>query len=237
MARLGSLLLALLGCVASQGPEAPPQIRFFHASPDAPAVDVLGDDADGVWHHIFTNVAFGAATAFIPAVWPPVWTTLRITPTDKPETVLFQTSADTGAFFPNLQTTITAVGMLSDKSFHCVYPQSPYPYCKKGYGVCCGRFFHASPDAPGVDFVAGKLLSNKVTLVSDLSFPHYAPDLGHTTSKFLGKDRLSIRLHNATKNLLSIEYNCKDGGASTIAIIGRATGTPELQLKVLDDKL
>lgn len=114
-------------------------IRVFHASPDAPAVDVYAND-----DLIASDLAFGEVSDFVAV--PPGRYTLEIFPAGQTSNPVYQTNA----FIPeDAILTIAAVGMLDD----LVLAPIPEPVDVENTGRACIRFIHLSPDAPDVDIL------------------------------------------------------------------------------------
>lgn len=133
---------ALVACSDDNDPVGPAQIaqvRVVHASPDAPNVDVLVDDATAL-----TNVAFRASSGFLEVSAGA--RRLRVRATGTSTTVIDATVpfANGGAY------TVLATGLLSDISPVVAEDNLTDPAA----GQVKLRVIHAAPAAAGVDVYA-----------------------------------------------------------------------------------
>jgi len=213
----------VLGCLAlaaaAQDPRRSGHLRVFHASPDAPAVDILVDGKKA-----FSSVAFGSVTPF--ATLPDGIYEVAVNAAGTNTTVLKQRLP----VILNVAATIAAVGLLKDLRLE---PMAWEPLVKeKG---CGARVAHFSPDAPAVEVVA----DDKVTLIHELPFRAFEPPFGHVDSEAAaGKTtKVSIRAPGSSKDILSTEFSCKAGSKTTVAVIGLASGKGAQALKffAMDD--
>lgn len=132
----------------------PARLRVAHASPDAPAVDVLVDGTA-----VLEGVSFGTITGRL-EVQPGTYT-VAITAAGDPETVVFEheVTVDAGAAY-----TVTAFGELSEDA---VRATTLVDDLDADRGAANVRVFHASPDAPAVDVTVNDAAA---TLVDALAF-------------------------------------------------------------------
>lgn len=141
---LAALALASSALVAcsdddTTGPAQVAQVRVVHASPDAPNVDVLVDDATAL-----TNVAFRAASGFLEV--DAGSRRLRVRATGTTTTVIDATVpfANGGAY------TVLATGLLADITPVVAEDNLTDPPA----GQVKLRVIHAAPAAAGVDVYA-----------------------------------------------------------------------------------
>lgn len=141
---LAALALASSALVAcsdddTTGPAQVAQVRVVHASPDAPNVDVLVDDATAL-----TNVAFRAASGFLEV--DAGARRLRVRATGTTTTVIDATVpfANGGAY------TVLATGLLADITPVVAEDNLTDPPA----GQVKLRVIHAAPAAAGVDVYA-----------------------------------------------------------------------------------
>ncbi len=113
------------------------RVRVVHASPDAPAVDVLVENAPA-----FTNVAFPDITGF--AAVPAGTYNVKVVPAGATSPVVIEANLTLAA---GTDYTVIATGRLASIA--------PVILTASGGGPAAGkawvRFFHGSPDAPAVD--------------------------------------------------------------------------------------
>ena len=150
------------------------RVRFLHASPDAPAVDIKISRGDGA--AVFSNVAFKGLTGYIDV--DPSMLDLVVTPAGKTDVVvaLEPVTLEAGQVY-----TILALGTLATDDG---YPFSVKAYVDNEAGrtavdlktktpapapeTSMVMVIHASPDAPGVDL----LLDDKKVNDAPLTFPN-----------------------------------------------------------------
>jgi len=113
------------------------RVRVVHASPDAPAVDILVNDAA-----VFTNLAFEGITDF--AEVPAGTYNVKVVPAGATTPVVFE--ADLGLTAATDHTVI-ATDLLANFTPVILTADGGSPTA----GNAWVRFFHGSPDAPAVD--------------------------------------------------------------------------------------
>ncbi len=119
--------------------EAGPFLRVFHASPDAPAVDVY---ANGTV--IATNLSYGRFTPYLPI--PAGKYNIRVFPTGQTVNPVINTDVNIPS---NTIITAAAINKLSEiELFPILDPSIPITP-----GMVNLRFGHLSPNAPAVDIV------------------------------------------------------------------------------------
>ncbi len=129
------LMLASDGIVTAQ--ESNARVRVVHASPDAPAVDVLVNDSVA-----FSNVAFKEITDY--AELSTATYNIKVVPTGATEPVVIEADLTLNA---GQDYTVVAVGKLSDIEPVVLEDNNGIPAAGRTHI----RFVHASPDAPSVD--------------------------------------------------------------------------------------
>lgn len=135
------------------------QVRLVHASPNAPGVDVLVDGRPAV-----SNLTFPSATPYV--AFPALGACVVVAPTGTTTPVLAPVSlgVESGS-----KTTVMAVGLVDGTPplGLAVFSDLTEPPAADRAKI---RLIHASPDAPGVDVLAGDQV-----LVSNLTFPTASP--------------------------------------------------------------
>ena len=138
-AKLTSLALAFLLVPAVLANSNDAKVRVVHASPDAPAVDILVNNTI----RAFSGVAFGDTTSYatLPAN---VYNTKVVPAGGQPNSAVID--ADLNLFYTN-RYTVVATDYLANIT-PMVLPDRAQP---SPDGFSALRFLHASPDAPAVD--------------------------------------------------------------------------------------
>jgi hypothetical protein len=136
----GLLLLAAAPALAA-GAGRDARVRVVHASPDAPAVDVLVEGGRAV-----TDIEFREVTSYAPLRAGQYDVEVVPAGLDAPA-VIDLTGSDAVNLFYNRDYTVVAVGRLdSIEPLLLVDDNRPLPW-----SLARVRFVHASPDAPAVD--------------------------------------------------------------------------------------
>jgi hypothetical protein len=137
-AALAIALIALSANAALAGP-IDPRVRVVHASPDAPAVDILVNDS----LRAFTDVEFGEVSEY--ATVPADLYNVKVPPAGgmADDAVI---EADLNLFFDTDYTVVALDFLESIKPIVLIDDNSPVPFWRSKV-----RFVHASPDAPAVD--------------------------------------------------------------------------------------
>lgn len=148
---LARLTLALTAIVAAAAFWAIPQsaeaqdnarVRVIHASPDAPAVDILVDGSAA-----FTNIPFQSISDY--AELPAGTYNVQVVPTGETEPVVIEADLDLAG---GQDYSVVALGLLENIEPLVLEDNNAEPASGKAHI----RFVHASPDAPAVDIaVAG----------------------------------------------------------------------------------
>lgn len=205
------VLLSLVSVAAAAGGF----LRAFHASPDAPAVNVVVNDNTAI-----TGLVYGTASSFLP-VGPGAYD-VKIVPTSSPGTIVLR---GTVTIVDGIATTAVARGRLASIGldlFTAATNQTPTG--------CSIRVAHLSPDAPAVD-----VLLNGMAALKNVSFPEFAPPIGHIGLP-AGSYNVAVNAAGSSTTVLSTRYACSAGVEQTIAVIGFLSGHAEpLKFAVLND--
>ncbi len=133
-------------------------VRAVHASPDAPAVDVLVNNET-----VLSNVSFGDVSEYL-TVEAGTYN-VTIAAADDPDTVVFD---DAVTFEPRSVTSLAASGEISedaDTTFEPVlFEDSAFTPAENESAISIA---HLAPDAPAVDVTAG---NGSVVLADDVTF-------------------------------------------------------------------
>jgi hypothetical protein len=152
------------------------RVRAVHASPDAPAVDILVNGAPA-----FTNVPFQAVSDY--ATLPPGTYNIQVVPAGAAAPVVIDADVTIEA---GVDYTVAATNVLANITPLVLVDDNSAPAA----GNAHVRFVHASPDAPAVDIaVAG----------GPVLFPNYAfGDVSPYTPVPAGTYDLEVRLAGTT---------------------------------------
>jgi len=132
---LAVMSLLLIGVVSAQGPTS--RVKVLHASPDAPAVDILVNDAVAI-----ENLAFKEIAGYVDL--PSGEHNIKVVPTGLAGPVVIDTDVK---LTQNREYTIAATGFLAN-----IIPQVYEDKNAKTWGMHSRiRFVHLSPNAPEVD--------------------------------------------------------------------------------------
>ena len=210
-----ALTAASVGMVlAQEGQQA--ILRFVHAVPSGPPVDVFVDG-----NRVFSNVSLGMATDY--AAFPAGTHSVRVVPAGAGAQgqALIDTVVDLGADSYN---TLAAVGQPDSVQPLTLVNSSTLPVTTQARV----RAVHASPDAPAVDVAVrgGPVLFQGVT------FPN-AADYRLVDA---GTVDLEIREANTDKVVLRVsDVNLNGATVYSIFVLGLAGGQPPLRAVVVVD--
>jgi LPXTG-motif cell wall-anchored protein len=206
LATILALVLGLVATTIAQEPTA--YVRVVHASPDAPAVDVLVNDAVA-----FSNAPFKGVTAY--AGVPPATYNVKVVPTGATTPVVIE--ADLTLAAEPSGYTVVAVGKLADIEPLVLVDNNSTPAA----GFAHVRFVHASPDAPAVDIA----VKDGPVLFSDVKFK----EVGDYLSVAAGTYDLEVRLAGTDTVALAVPgVMLVDGTVYTVFAMGLAAGDPGL---------
>jgi len=210
------LALAVVPTLA-QG-KVDPAVRVIHASPDAPGVDILVNDAI----RAFENVEFGEATDY--AELPAGWYNVKVVPTGGgPDSAVIE--ADLNLLYYQSYT-VVAVNTL-DSIEPIVLGDRALPPLPQRARV---RFLHASPDAPAVDIkvVDGPYLFRNVAF----------KEIGEGVTVPAGDVDLEVRVAGTDTVVLNLPgVELKGGRNYTVVATGFAGGEePGLGVVLVADR-
>jgi hypothetical protein len=192
-------------------------VRIAHASPDAPAVDVIIDG----WYYVATNLQFKGYTNYYPLVSGPH--KIEVVPAGAREPVVIsaQVPFDRGRFY-----TIAATNVLAEIAPVVYEDDNRWP---TGNNTKV-RFIHLSPDAPAVDIaVAG----GGPVLFANISFT----EVGDYIEVPGGTYDLEVRLAGTETVVLSVPgVTLKGCRVYTVFAEGLAGGEPPLQPVLVTDR-
>ncbi len=199
---VGGLLLSATSAFA-----AGPRVRVVHASPDAPAVDVLVND--GV---AFSNAPFKGITNYASLAAGEYQ--VKVVPTGATTPVVISATLGLEA---DKDYTVVAVGQLANIEPLVLVDNNSAPAAGKAHV----RFVHASPDAPAVDIA----VKGGPVLFSNVAFKGVGDYLPVDAATY----DLEVRL--AGTNTVALEVpglTLNAGTVYTVFAMGLAGGTPAL---------
>lgn len=186
---------------------AGPRVRVVHASPDAPAVDVLVND--GV---AFSNAPFKGITNYASLAAGEYQ--VKVVPTGATTPVVISATLGLEA---DKDYTVVAVGKLADIEPLVLVDNNSAPAAGKAHV----RFVHASPDAPAVDIA----VKDGPVLFSNVAFK----GAGSYLPVDAGSYDLEVRLAGTTTVALAVPGVKLDAGSVyTVFAMGLASGEPTL---------
>ncbi len=192
------------------------RVRVIHASPDAPAVDILVNDD----LRAFQNVAFGEASDYTPV--PANVYNAKVVPAGAgPGSAVID--ADLNLFYKT-DYTVIAVDFLDDITPIVLMDDNSLLSFRESRV----RFVHASPDAPAVDIK----IQDGPYLFQDVEFKESA---GYVTVP-RGMYNLEVRVAGTDVVALEIPAVMLDRGAIyTVVATGLVNGTPGLDVILAED--
>lgn len=219
------LVLALLANVpglAAAAPAAQPpaqaadtaKVRVIHASPDAPAVDVLVDGGRAI-----TNLAFGEVAGYVDL--PAGTHAVAVVPAGAAaDAAVIQTNLELAA---GKAYSVLATGRLAEISPVVLSDDRGGPD-----STARVRFAHLSPDAPAVDIAVagGPVLFSNVPFREAAAYLDAPAGTLDLEARLAGTDTVALSVPNVT---------LEAGKVYTILAIGLAGGTPALQALPLVD--
>ena len=192
------------------------RVRVIHASPDAPAVDVLVNNS----LRAFSNVAFGEATDYAPV--PANVYNAKVVPTGAgADSAVI--NADLNLFY-NTDYTVIAVDLLDDITPIVLQDEAvPAPFKQSRV-----RFVHASPNAPAVDIkvVDGPFLFQDVEFKENGGYVTIPAGIYSLEVRVAGTDTVALPL-----NAVMLER----GTTYTVVATGLVGGSPALGVVVTED--
>jgi hypothetical protein len=198
------LVFGLVTTAVADGHKA--RVRAVHASPDAPAVDILVND--GV---AFANAPFKGITDY--ATLDSGTYNIKVVPTGATEPVVIE--ADLA--LEGKDYTIVALGKLADIEPLVLIDNNSAPAAGKAHV----RFVHASPDAPAVDIA----VKGGPILFSNIAFK----GIGDYLPVDAGTYDLEVRLAGTDTVALEVPgLALQAGTVYTVFAMGLAGGEPAL---------
>ena len=184
------------------------RVRVVHASPDAPAVDILVNDAPAI-----TNLAFGQISAY--ASLAPGTYNIKVVPAGATAPVVFEADVPLAE---GSDLTVVAKGLLGDNSFGVLaLSDNNKPTADKARV----RFVHASPNAPAVDVA----VAGGPVLFGNVAFGQ----VGDYIEVPGGTYDLEVRLAGTSTVVLSLPgITVANGKTYTAYAVGLVGGTPPL---------
>jgi len=199
--------LTIAGFVSSLA-IADARVRVVHASPDAPAVDVLVNDGIA-----FGDLAFTGITSY--ASLPADTYNVKVTPAGAPRTVVIEADLTLDA---DTDYTVVAVGELADIAPLVLVDDNTIDVDNARI-----RFVHASPNAPAVDIA---LADGGPVLFGNVSFT----EVGDSISVPGGSYDLEVRLAGTDTVVLPLPGIGVDNGTNyTVFAMGLVGAEPPLQ--------
>jgi hypothetical protein len=186
------------------------KIRVINSSGDAGAIDVLAGDQT-----IVTNLAFPNASPFLEL--PAGKFAVRVNTTGTTTTLLGPVDVDLVA---GRTYTVTLSGSNAAKTLALT------PTLDRAFDAQA-RFVHASPDAPGVDVIVDGRAA-----VTALAYPNATPYLALPTG---GACVVVAAAGSTTPAVPPLALNLESASKQTAVVLGLATGTPALEVKVFSD--
>jgi hypothetical protein len=203
---LGALVLILGLATTAMADGHMSRVRAVHASPDAPAVDILVND-----NAAFTNAPFKGITAY--ASLESATYNFKVVPTGATEPVVIE--ADLA--LEGKDYTIVAVGKLENIEPLVLEDNNSAP----AEGKAHVRFVHASPDAPAVDIA----VKGGPVLFSNIAFK----GVGDYLPVDAGTYDLEVRLAGTENVALDVPgVELQNGTVYTVFAMGLAGGEPTL---------
>jgi len=204
---VATVLILALAMATSAFAQSQVRVRVVHASPDAPAVDVLVND--GV---AFSNAPFKGITGY--ATLNPATYNVKVVPTGATEPVVIEADLTLEA----KDYTVVALGQLANIEPLVLVDNNSAPAAGKAHV----RFVHASPDAPAVDIA----VKGGPVLFSNIAFK----GVGDYLPVDAGTYNLEVRLAGTDTVALDVPgVALNNGTVYTIFAMGLAGGTPVLQ--------
>lgn len=190
------------------------RVRVVHASPDAPAVDVLVDGSAA-----FEGVAFGEITDY--AALAAGTYGVQVVPAGETEPVVIDADLPVAG---GADTTVVAVGTLDEIEPLVLEDDNSAPAA----GMAHVRFVHASPDAPAVDIA----VAGGPVLFEDVAFK----GVGDYLPVEAGTYDLEVRVAGTETVALTVDGVALEAGTVySLFAVGLADGSPALQAKLSVD--
>lgn len=211
-----ALVLATAMSTAALAQPDQAMVRVVHASPDAPAVDVLVDG-----NIVFSSLAFRGITQYAPLPAGPH--NIQVSPAGATEPVVIDADVDLAA---GTEYTVVAVGMLADIEPLVLTDDNSAPPA----GQAKVRFVHASPDAPAVDIVVagGPVLFDNVGFKGVGDYTNVPAGTYDVEARLAGTDTVALFIPTITVNA---------GTVYTVFAVGLVEDEPPLSPLVSVDAI
>jgi hypothetical protein len=203
------VVVAAFGAAFAKGGDA--RVRFLHASPDAPAVDILVNGGAA-----FEGLKFGEATPY--AAVPAGEYDVQVVPEGLSSPVVIDlTGPNAVNLFYNRSYTAVALGTLSSIE-PLLLADDNRPAPRQSARI---RFVHASPDAPAVDIA----VTGGPVLFKNVAFK----GVGDYVTVPAGSYDLEVRIAGTKTVVLSLPGVMVEGGTTySVFATGFAFSTPSL---------
>ena len=189
-------------------------VRVLHASPNAPAVDVLVND-----NKVLSNVAFSDISGYLNLPGGSYNVKVRPAGQESPDVINTDISVNGGKKY-----TVVAAGNLDE--IHALVFEDRVNAPRENRARV--RVIHLSPDAPAVDVVVNdsKKLVRHLTFMESSNYKKASP----------GTYDIDVNVSGTDTTALSIPgVNLEGGKAYTVFALGYATGSPALSAKLVVD--
>jgi hypothetical protein len=204
---LGVMVLLLGLATSVMADEHMARVRAVHASPDAPAVDILVNDTAA-----FTNAPFKGITDY--ASLEVGTYNVKVVPTGATEPVVIEADLTLEA----KDYTVVALGTLENIEPLVLVDNNSAP----AEGKAHVRFVHASPDAPAVDIA----VKGGPVLFSNIAFKEVGDYLPVDAATY----DLEVRIAGTEDVALEVPgLALADGTVYTVFAMGLAGGEPSLE--------
>ncbi|MGQ9675428.1 MAG: DUF4397 domain-containing protein [Chloroflexota bacterium] len=212
------LALVLTTAMSAAAVAQPDQamLRVVHASPDAPAVDVLVDG-----NMAFSNLAFRGITRY--AALPAGSHNIQVVPAGATEPAVIEADVDLTA---GTDYTIVAVGRLADIEPLVLTDDNSAPPA----GQAKVRFVHASPNAPAVDIAeaSGRVIFSGISFKGVGDYTNLPAGTYDVEARLARTDTVALAIPNVTVNA---------GTVYTVFAVGLVDGEPPLSPLVSVDAI
>lgn len=198
-----------------QAPQETAYIRLFHASPDAPAVDVYANGnllAKGLVYKQITQYLRVPTGNYL----------IEVYPTDQKMNPVISAAIE---ILPNTSSTIAAVGMLSEIMPHIIQEEFMPQIDRNKVYI---RFVHLSPNAPAVDIT----LPDGTKIFEDVEFTEATEYIEIDPGTYA----VQVRLAGTDIPVLSLpSVVLKPGIVNSVYAVGLVEGDPPLEALLITD--
>lgn len=189
-------------------------IRFLHASPGTPTVDVFADE-----NLVFENVAYNELSDYL--VVGPADMHIEVFPAGERSNPLIDTIVTVP---PSERITIAMIGTPSDLSLMPIFLPGE-PITTEDGRI---RFAHLSPGTPNLSLTVENVLQfEDISYTQVTDFEPIAP----------GTYNLQLRLFGEDEVLVQKSLRVKERTGYTVYVVGLLEGEPSLEISFYDDLL